>query len=467
MSKVEPLVLEELSAANRTDFFIWMREKADLSPAYKLDTKEERGQFVYNALRSTAERTQKELRAYLDRQGVSYRPFYISNKILVRGGSQNLLSNVTSRPDVAKITANHHYQLPEPMPSPRPSQVLAIEPNISFINADDVWAMGHTGEGTVMAGNDTGLAWDHSAIIDQYRGWDGSSADHNYNWWDATSTYPSTPDDGHGHGTHTTGTMVGDDGGANQIGVAPGARTIHCKNMTDGGGGNDATFTECFEWDLAPWDLSGSNPRPDLAPDAINNSWGYWGGGNTVFEDEIAALHAAGILVEVSAGNEGPSCSTLRSPGDYDEVLTTGSVDHSGGSLPGTITSFSSRGPSSIDPGYFPDIMAPGENIRSSLPGDTYASWNGTSMAGPHTTALIGLMWSANPGLRGMITETMDIIKDTAVPLTGQSGSSCGGDYTDGPNNDWGYGTIDALAAVEQAMQYGGTGVLEGTILID
>jgi subtilisin family serine protease len=274
-----------------------------------------------------------------------------------------------------------------------------------------------------------------------------SQWDHNYNWWDATGTYPTNPYDGYGHGTHISGTMVGDDGGSNQIGMAPGAQTIHCKNMTDGGSGNDGTLSECFEWDLAPWDLNGLNPDPAMAPDAINNSWGYWGGNDPEFKDEIQALHAAGILVEVSAGNEGSGCYSLRSPGDYWEVLTTGSVNHFG-SFPGTITGFSSRGPSDLDGDYFPDIMAPGESVRSSLPGNSYAAWSGTSMAGPHATALVGLMWSANPGLRGQVEATIDIIRGTAVPLTGQHGSNCGGDYTVGPNNDWGMGTIDSLAAV-------------------
>ena len=467
LAKVEPSVMNELAADGKSDFFIWMTEKADLSPAYTLKTKEEKGRFVFEALRETAEHSQKELRTHLDEQGIGYHPFYIANKILIRDGSQTLLLNVASRSDVAWITANHKYQLEEPSTNPNPpAHILAVESNISFVNADDVWAMGHTGEGIVLAGNDTGLDWDHPALINQYRGWDGATADHNYNWWDATGRYPTAPSDGHGHGTHTSGTMVGDDGAGNQIGMAPGAQIIHCKNMSDWGGGDAATFTECFEWDLAPWDLNGQNPRPDLAPDAINNSWGNSGGGYPVFEDEIAALQAAGILVEVSAGNDGPSCGTLGSPGDYEQVLTTGSVNHTNGSLPGTLTGFSSRGPSSLYPAAtIPDVVAPGENIRSSIPGGGYeGGWSGTSMSGPHVTGLIGLIWSANPGLRGMVTETVKIILDTAVPLTGQTGSGCGGDYTTGPNNDWGYGTIDALAAAEQAILYGGVGTLVGTV---
>jgi hypothetical protein len=451
LDKIESLVLEELAASGQTDLFIWMQEKADLSPAYQLQTKEERGRFVYETLRETAERTQRDLRRVLDRMGVEYRPFYIANKILVLGGTQTLALEVAARTDVARMTANHQFQLDEPMIGPpSPQDILAVGSNISYVNADDVWDMGFDGAGIVLAGNDTGLDWDHEALIDHYRGWNGSTADHNYNWWDATNSYPNVPGDGHGHGTHTTGTMVGDDGGSNQIGMAPGAQTIHCKNMTDSGSGNDATFTECFEWDLAPWDLNGQNPNPSLAPDAITNSWGYWDGNDPEFREEIAALHAAGILVEVSAGNEGDNwgCQSLRSPGDYAEVLTTGSVDHSY-PYPGEIALHSSRGPSDLDPGYFPDIMAPGQSVRSSLPGDTYAYWGGTSMAGPHTTGLVGLLWSACPNLRGQVEQTMQVIRDTAVPLTGKIGFNCGGDYVEGPNHDWGHGLIDALAAVQ------------------
>ncbi|MBN1666661.1 MAG: S8 family serine peptidase, partial [Anaerolineales bacterium] len=459
VDKIEDLLLSQLATEGQVEFFIWMAEKADLSPAYQMKTKAEKGTFVFNTLRETADRTQQAVRQYLDAQGIAYQSYYIANKIYVAAGSADLVYALAARPDVGRLTANHQYQLQEPFIDPHaPESGEAIESSLIFVKAPDVWALGYDGEGIVLAGNDTGLDWDHPALINQYRGWNGSSVDHNYNWWDATGTYPTVPGDGHGHGTHTTGTMVGDDGGSNQIGMAPGAQTIHCKNMTDSGGGDDGTFTECFQFDLAPWDLTGANPNPLLAPDAVNNSWGYWGGNDPVFEDEIAALQAAGVLIEVSAGNEGSSCATLRSPGDYSAVLTTGSINHAGGTLPGTITGFSSRGPSALYPDDFmPDIMAPGENIRSSVPGGGYqGGWSGTSMAGPHVTGLIALMWDASPALRGDVATTIQAIVDTAVPLAGQSGSNCGGNYTLGPNNDWGYGTFDALAAVQEAISLGG-----------
>jgi subtilisin family serine protease len=463
-AKFEALVLEELYEGN-TDFFVTMTEQADLSHADQLKTKIEKGQYVFETLVATANQIQADLRAFLDKQGYKYESFYIVNAILVKAGSLELATAIAGRSDVAQISANHQYQLDEPMIDPKAeNNPTGVESNITFVNADDVWAMGYTGQGTVVAGNDTGLYYQHPALVNQYRGNNGDGTfDHNYNWWDATGTYPNVPNDGHGHGTHTTGTMVGDDGGTNQIGMAPGALTVHCKNMTDGGSGNDTTFLTCFQWDLAPWDLSHNNANPALAPDAINNSWGYWGGGQAQFRTAINALQSAGIIVEVSAGNEGSSCQSLRSPGDYAEVFTTGSVNHAA-AYPGTMTGFSSRGPSSLDGNYFPDFMAPGENIRSSIPGGGYeGGWSGTSMSGPHVTALIGLIWSANPALSGQVDTTYDIIQQTAVPVTSYVGS-CGGNYVIGPNNDWGYGTIDAEAAVLLAVSYGGAGTLEGTV---
>ncbi len=472
-AKIEQQVLDELAAKGQTDFIIVMKDQADLSATSSMKTKVEKGDFVYNTLRVTADRTQKGLRTYLDKQGAKYTSYYIVNAILVSGGTQDLVMAIASRSDVASVSANHAFRVEADKPLLKdvgPEAPAAVEPNITFVNADDVWALGDTGQGMVLAGNDTGLLWTHPAIQPHYRGWNGVTADHNYNWWSAVpGSYPEPSDGGGyggGYGTMSTGTMVGDDGAGNQIGMAPGAKTIHCKNQLNPyGDSQDAWYTECFEWDLAPWDLNGDNPRPDMAPDAVNVPWNpNFGGNNNIFRTAVDNLLAAGIVVSTSAGNGGPYCSSLRSPGDYKEVLTTGSVSSSSGVLPGTLSYTSSRGPSLLDGNYFPDVMAPGQDIRSSInwySGYTY--WSGTQAASPHVTALIGLMWSANPALRGMVDTTMQIIKDTAVPLTGQTGNNCGGDYAYGPNNDWGFGTIDALAAVQMAKSYH-SGTLDGTV---
>jgi hypothetical protein len=75
-----------------------------------------------------------------------------------------------------------------------------------------------------VASIDTGVQFDHPALAAQYRGKNpDGTVDHNYNWFDPAGVCPTdAPCDNNGHGTHTMGIMVGDDGGNNVIGVAPG-----------------------------------------------------------------------------------------------------------------------------------------------------------------------------------------------------------------------------------------------------
>jgi subtilisin family serine protease len=247
------------------------------------------------------------------------------------------------------------------------------------------------------------------------------------------------------------GTMVGDDGGSNQIGMAPGARWIGCRNM-DSGFGTPITYTECLQWFIAPTDEQDLNPNPALAPHVINNSWScppYEGCSDaTILRTVVENVRAAGILVVAAAGNEGPWCESVSEPpAIYDASFSVGAT---GGATFENIASFSSRGPVSVDGStrMKPDISAPGEDIRSSVPGDGYeSSWYGTSMAAPHATGLAALLISASPSLAGNVDALEAAITTTAVPLTTSEG--CGGDEIDDvPNNTFGHGRIDALAAV-------------------
>jgi serine protease AprX len=317
----------------------------------------------------------------------------------------------------------------------------------------------------VVGGQDTGYQWNHPALINAYRGWNGATADHNYNWHDAIhennpNTLPGNPCgfdslvpcDDNGHGTHTMGTMIGDDGGSNQIGMAPGAQWISCRNMEEGWG-TPATYTECYQWFIAPTDLNGENPDSTKAPHVINNSWGCPVSEGCVTPDILLAVvqnvRAAGILTAHSAGNSGSSCSTVNTPAAiYDESFTVGSTTSTD-----AISSFSSRGPVTIDGSgrLKPDITAPGSSIRSSRPTNTYGISSGTSMAGPHVAGLVALLISANPALAGQVDALEQIITSTAVPLT--TTQNCGdvpGDQI--PNNTFGWGRIDALAAVEYVL---------------
>ena len=368
---------------------------------------------------------------------------------LVVNGDISLVNTLASRPDVGYIGPNTAVPAPAPVSiDTTAGSPDAIEWNITQVAADDVWSTyGVTGEGIVLSNIDTGVQWDHPALINQYRGWDGLVADHNYNWWDPYNQNPLEPTDADSHGTHTMGTMLGDDGGANQIGVAPGAQWLACDGFNnDTGFGYDAELLECAEFLLAPWDLSGANPDPAMRPDIINNSWGG-GQGVWSYNQAIYAWRAAGIMGIFSAGNEGSNCSTAGSPGDSANMLAVGATD-----INDNIAGFSSRGPAAVTGILKPNVSAPGVNIRSSVPGSTYqGGWGGTSMAAPHVAGTVALIWSAVPELRGDVQLTSWIIEQSADGLLQNQG--CGGDLpTDIPNNVFGWGRINAFDAVEMAL---------------
>ncbi len=458
-SKVDPWVLQT-TQKGESEFLVYLAEQADLSGAASLPTKEAKSRYVFEQLSRLAARTQGPLLDELRRLGVDFRPYWVANMVWVRGG-RAAVRRLAARPDVAHIFANPKVRLQQPAANaPFGANAPAgIEWNISLVGAPQVWAQGVTGQGAVVAGQDTGYDWTHPALKDKYRGWNGSSADHNYNWHDAIHSGGGVcgadspqPCDDNQHGTHTMGTMVGDDGGANQIGMAPGAQWIGCRNM-DQGVGTPATYAECFQWFIAPTDLNGNNPRPDLAPDVINNSWGCPPSEGctdpTVLQSVVENTRAAGIVVVVSAGNSGTQgCSTVEDPAAiYDASFTVGATDSSD-----AIASFSSRGPVTVDGSNRrkPDISAPGVGIRSSVPGGGYqGGWSGTSMAGPHVAGLVALLVSANPALRGQVDALENVITQSAVPRYTTQG--CGGDTsTTLPNNTYGWGRIDAWAAYQR-----------------
>jgi len=479
--KVETSVLNA-ATTGQAEFLIYMSSQADLSGAEALTTKEAKGQFVYDSLNATAQATQPAVLQTLASFGAPHRGFWVTNAIWAKGNLA-VLQAVAVRPEVAYIYASGSGRLEVPPPDQPLSStnstssltVVAADPNpeanLIGVNADDVWARGVLGQGAVVAGADTGVFWQHTALKKQYRGWNDAAgqADHNYNWHDGTGTPCETtigrePCDDHDHGSHTVGTMVGDDGASNRIGMAPEAKWIACRNMAQGFG-VIPTYLDCMQWFIAPTNLDGQNPDPSKSPHVINNSWGCVEGcPPPALQDTLRASRAAGIFYAVSAGNDGSSplgvinsgqviCNSITSPlARYPEAFTVGSTDH----RTDKISYFSSRGSVLGDPSaptglLKPNISAPGSGIRSSVRDGSYASFSGTSMAGPHVAGLVALLISANPRLAGMIDRLEDIIEQTAVKKTTTEG--CGMDSpTAVPNNTYGWGRIDALAAVLDAL---------------
>lgn len=463
--KVDQAVLAAV-AQGPTEFLVYLRPRADLSAAASLPTKAAKGRYVIERLTAVARESQSGVVADLVRLGVRHRSFWISNLVWAVGDLE-AVRTVARRPEVAHVYGVGSGRLDPPVRGPvrRPEAPGAVEPNLVNVRAPEVWALGYTGQGAVVAGADTGVFWEHAALMEQYRGWDGVTADHDYNWHDAIhNPNPFCPPDspepcdddallGGGHGTHTVGTIVGDDGGSNQIGMAPDAEWIACRNMNQGLG-VVPTYMECMEWFIAPTDLNGEDPDPSKAPDVINNSWGCVEVcPPPALQDTLRASRAAGIFYAVSAGNDGPDCSTLQFPlARYPESFTVGATDHA----TDQVADFSSRGPVLGDPEFplglmKPNISAPGVDVRSAQRDGSYAELSGTSMAGPHVAGLVALLISADPSLAGDIDRLENIIEQSAVPKTTDQG--CGSDGpTDVPNNTYGWGRIDALAAVNEVL---------------
>jgi hypothetical protein len=444
---VGPAVLNELATDGEADFWLVLRHKADLTDAYEIRDWEERGQYVYDQLRSTAKESQADLLRKLQSEGIEFQSFWIANRVLVRDGSPATLDVARSQSEVDSIRAAHTYDAPEPVNEPGGAALRAVEWGLTNIHADAVWSRyGVRGQGSVVGNIDTGVQFDHPALVSQYRGSRGDGTfDHNYNWYDPENVCPSlVPCDNNGHGTATMGTMVGDDGAGNQIGVAPGARWIAAKACASSTC-SDAALLAAGQWMLAPTDLSGQNPRPDLRPHVINNAWSTPNGSGSavdpVYRATVTAWTAAGIFGVFANGNSGPACDTTESPADNVEAWGVGAYD-----ISNSIASFSSRGPG--EGGEIrPNISAPGVNVRSSLPGGGYGSFSGTSMAAAHQSGAVALMWSAAPTLRGDIAQTRQILDNTAVDV---DATACGGTADD--NNVFGEGRLDVLAAVNASV---------------
>lgn len=460
VAKVDPAVRGQLNTRGSADILVRMKAQANLSKAQLIVNRTKRIQYVYDVLRKTAARSQRNLISHLKSNRAQFRSFHITNMVAVEGADSALIGILESLPEVQDLVLDISVRAkPNPIDLRRVPVVQGRLPsNLEDINVHKVWTeFGARGQGIVIAGQDSGYAWQHPAVQSQYRGKTRNGViDHTYSWFDAFNKCKEPCDDS-GHGTHTLGSMLGDDGKGNQIGVAPEATWIGCKNM-ENGVGRASTYLACFEYLLAPYPQAGDpkkEGRPDLAPHIVNNSWACpksEGCRGDEFIGAVKAMKAAGIMVIVAVGNSGPACaSAADAPGNYSgELLSVGAYSHHDKA----VASFSSRGPSLWNGGIGPDIVAPGVAIRSAVPsgglGDgLYDYKSGTSMAAPHAAGVVALLWSARPSLIGKIDETIALIKNTAQGIkTRTCGAFDGGQV---PNAVAGHGLIDAYELVKSA----------------
>ncbi|MGN1401374.1 MAG: S8 family serine peptidase [Bacillus sp. (in: firmicutes)] len=493
-NKISSDLLDQFKKDDKVTFLIKLKDQVDTAAVSKKAAKNadkkkltpakkelEVRSSVVTELRSQAQSSQYELKQYLKKQekagnAKDIQSFYIVNGMAVTA-TKEVMEQVSAMPEVDKVLPNETRQLIQPVAktpvkeleaSKAPAlkkednketsaETNAIEWNISQIGAPQVWDMGIDGSGTVVASIDTGVQWNHPGLKEQYRGYDPANPDspsHEFNWYDSTSGNGSTPYDDQGHGTHVTGTMVGaEPNGSNKVGVAPGAKWIAVKAFT-ASGGTDVDLLEAGEWILAPKDANG-NPHPEKAPDVVNNSWGGGPGMDEWYRPMVQAWKAAEIFPEFSAGNTrvgnpgGPG--SVANPANYPESYATGATD-----INNNLASFSLRGPSPYGE-LKPDISAPGVNIRSTVPGSGYeGGWNGTSMAGPHVSAVVALLKQVNASLT--VDEIEEILETTATPLTNN-------EYPESPNHGFGHGLVNAFDAVNSIVD--GLGKIKGSVTIE
>ena len=329
---------------------------------------------------------------------------------------------ITARPEVIKILAQSpavaSVTPDETMYAPSAAaSAAAAEWNVSRVNAPALWDLGVTGQGVVVATLDSGVDVTHADLSGRWRGGTNS-------WYDPFGQHTTSPMDRTGHGTQVMGLMVGGDAGGTSVGVAPGARWIAARIYNDAGQGTTSNTHLAFQWLLDP----DHNPNTADAPQVVNNSWTYGSGCNLTFAQDIQTLRAAGILPVFAAGN---SASLTSSPANNPGAMAVGSTTSSD-----TIASYSSRGPSACgEPSNtFPELTAPGDNVRTTDLYGGYATFSGTSMAAPHVAGALALLLSAYPNLTAAQQEN-------ALELGAHDLG------TAGPDNTFGYGRLDVLAA--------------------
>ncbi|UCD75797.1 MAG: S8 family serine peptidase [Phycisphaerales bacterium] len=413
----------------------------------------QRHEAIIRALQDLARETQNELVAELNalqgRGGVQdFEAFWIGNIVRV-DATPDVIRSLAKRDDVATVYLNYKVELIEPAfigSKIDPGGVRAPETGIVAVRAPEVWAMGFTGEGMLVANLDTGVDGNHPALASRWAGVaDPRYAGHpEWAWRDdlGNSNFPS---DTHGHGTHTMGSVCGGAPG-DEVGVAPGAYWIAGNTINQGV--DDEFIAEvigAFQWFSDP---DGDPSTSWDVPTCCSNSWGlneWWGipPCDETFWVYLDQCEAAGCMIVFSAGNE--AYSGLRRPADRAtddyRTLAVAAVNANNPSWP--IADFSSRGPTNCTPdgtwATKPDIAAPGVDVRSAYPGGGYTTMSGTSMASPHVNGVVALIRQANPDLS--MEQAKQIIYDTAYDL---------GDP--GEDNDYGWGMIDAYEAVLLAL---------------
>lgn len=461
--------LADISKADKVKINIILAEQADAQELIRMaeafPTKAERREFVINTLKRQAADAQagliEELNI-LEANGLveEIRPLWLVNSVSCYA-NEEAVSAISQRKDILAVYQCEEFQCIEDVSvmSSERGDGREIAENIVKVNADQVWALGYTGENVLVALIDTGARLDHADL--QGRLWDGGAEypNHGYDFYQ----HDNDPSDTQGHGTHVAGTIVGTGVSGTQTGVAPGATLMVLKVFHGEDNLSEVTmWVEAMQFAVEHgadvMNMSLGQPLPDSSVQLM-------------LRQACDNTLAAGVVAAVCAGNSrqiqmlAPVPYNIWSPGDCPPphlhedqmvnaggtscVICVGAVNNND-----VLGDFSSEGPatwsgvapyndypyssgSSTNIGLIrPDVCAPGVNVKSLDFNTTngYCLKSGTSMATPCVAGTIALMLSKDHELT---PEQIDeILERTAVPLSAHK------------SNDFGSGRIDALAAV-------------------
>ncbi len=447
-------MLEAMEGNQQVPAVIVLKDQVDIQA---LDRKlyrdkasaQQRAYTVITALQEKARTTQSALLDYLASQTRDevgkYQSLWIINCILIEARPV-ILTEISQRGDVTYLDYEYEAVM-DPVFDERPApdrNINSVEPGLRVVNAHKMWELGFTGAGRLVMNIDTGVDGNHPALGPRWR---GTHVPSNQAWY-GPGTFPNDNDS---HGTHTMGTITGlDPATGDTVGVAPAAEWIAAGTL-----GTGYSSSYAFQWALNP---DGNASTTDDMPDVISNSWGLQNSAGGCYTSTYAPLlnsvEAAGIAVVFSAGNEGPNPQTITGPKNINtnlvNVFATGNIGGTSSNLP--ISPSSSRGPSGCGgTGSLlikPEAVAPGTSVRSTVPGGTYGSKSGTSMACPHVAGAIALLKEAFPEKTGheLKLALYYTARETPADLAANDPGEAPGE-TSGEDHSYGKGVIDVYAA--------------------
>jgi len=472
---LDPLLSQEMNRRGddgRIDVVVLMKAQYDRSQLSRradfFPTKAERRDFVVNELKAFSEASQHDLKrtlAEMESHGMvsSVRSLWSANTLYFEATKTAIL-DLAERTDIETITLNTQHQWIAEGETPKPaSDTRETTPNITKVKADQVWELGYTGAGVVVAVVDSGVNYNHLDLADHL--WDGGE-EFPHHGYDIVND-DNDPMDDKGHGTHCAGTVLGDGTAGSLTGMAPEATLMCVKSIRGDGFGGAVNIAGGMEWSV------------EHGCDLISMSLGMVGAGvadKEILRRTCEAILDAGIVALVCAGNEGmnilqmmypipnnvrvpASCpppyldpDQLANPGPLSCVVAVGAVNYNDAAA-----DFTSQGPVTwqdtefgdyaYNPGIGlirPDVCAPGVGIKSLDYENTsgYTNMDGTSQATPCVAGIVALMLQKNPELTP--AEICRILEETSVKLTPTK------------SNVTGVGRVDALAAVNAVEAYDG-----------